>query len=1048
MTLTYNSPEYKPKQLARPTPIKKNSLLSAGDLDMPRSKSTPPSHSHLHERIEHIYNHSLMATNWSPKQFFDLQTFGCQELLEEAGDINEYSPEDFEQLNCMQHRVFHSLRQGRIMNTKDLELYKLFSQLFDTSYEQAKRKVSPLHEKFKEAFHLDTTPAYDSKTGIVALNFDQLHFAQKLIEQAFPGFIALSQNPKQNRQVAHLLQLVIMGDQIIFPPESAEVFEVKEVGGWWGNGTKASFPMLARPTTFSSIMGLACDSQPHLREECRKGLDFFIQEFIEGAHSLEIGNYSTTSLEIDQKNLASFLNYFAETIIEHVKEIERSFPNTTKFSLHHFCKNLANTFSLELTIDEITSLDEKADEIIREAFLFLHPIETNALEEVVSRVSSRLPLNKKLMIQIIQLKFIEFTLFWGTNYEEAFAKEIRGFYNEYTGSNSENPIRLRRTLLRYRFDAKLAPECCDVQFQLYFPNSTTYNFGISESCGENAPICQVTSSLTFEYPFTRCFYFNTGPIKKENAFKQCFWSWRTPERLVEYTLKKICPLYYEKSLKKRLNIFVCSLRKLEKIQEGESLTISSDHQITITPPSSSWSQTLSYYMNWTSSDEEATQSTKNSHKDETLVARLKSFIQEGISIYEEYTRRQKLLYESDKHPPLMISYQLANLLEGAIKGLKTYISTRISEGQVEVKDVFTSLIQWIETDIQNKLPSSSSTIEGLHQGPGFITTIKNGLFESNNGEDIDWKIKLYQSILKQLRLILKQEIISREIDNHDRENPIDSFLLLDFSHPGMKGIQELLSDLFKNIDISVTSREQFTQYYLWILRNAYATNFVKKFRRCSDIFDEQPDFQGIRILRAIGYFLCTSINLDRECKALNQKFFDLGTQLMEHNPTLKIGFKPTGSYLLERIDILHYFFHEVGSNHKTPEISKWLKSLKDHWNFNFDPNTQGNLPHKLADILISDGEKVKNTSCIACGSTTVEGWVSYAQKNQEFQRAMEQYRENEMRHLFVINQDLRAGSCFKRLKGGNETDRINAILGMTEGLEDTFFPIVLSKNSA
>lgn len=1028
--------------IVHPVPKRKNSLLNPYDIELPRARSTPPSPSFIHQAAnqdgKRSLDISLNVTEWSRKKFHELQTYGCAWLLEQGGDINQYTSEDFEQISCMQHRVHHIFTQKRVVSPEDLELYKLFSRLFDTSYEQAKESVKIIRKRFTEAFYPVTAPTYDSETGIVTLNYDQLDFAQKLIKEAYPGFFALSQNPKQNLQVAHIAQLLVLGEKINRLPPTAEAFEVREIGSKWGNDI-FSFPVLKKSSRLLDLSGKTLRDQVDLSVECREAVNLLIKEFIEGDQSLVIGEYSTSELNRDEKSLATFLSHFSQTIVEHIRKVESTHPGNTFVEIQQLCKNLSRVFSTQ----------EDAKSIIGISLQFLH---SDEIKQLVDYKPQDLPIEINIAQQAILLKFIEFSLFLRSNYEDKIHKQLEAFYSDYVarakvGEKGEH-VQLRRARLSYSFDTSLKPKLCEVHHQVYFPSPVANLLSLSENYGGNVPIGNIVSTIEFGKNPNSLFYLNSAIPTKDYAFKQCLWNWRTPERLIEHTLKKICPKYYSKSLKKQLNDFFSNLKELIKIQEEDQLTISEDLKISISSPEKKgWTSTLSSYL-WSSSDSESDTSSSYHINNDLTVERLKTIIDEGLCLYEEYTRRQKLLKASDENPTLMISYQLANLLEGSIAGCNRYISTQINEGNTGVKEAFTPLINYIHDEILTKLPSaSSSTIEGIHQPRGLVSNIKYGVMESNNGHDIEWKVIRYQSMLRQLQIGLKP-IIAREFDFTESEDPIQQFLSQDYENPGVKLLQVLIDDLYNNIDLTITDPKQFTQFYLKSLRKAYSNKFILKLRECSDSLDERMSGQGIRCIRKICFFLYTGINLEPECLALNQRFYDLGRQLVEHDPSIVINDSSTKSYLLERIDTLHYFFHEVGSNHKAPEISRWFKSLKDHWNFAFDPNTEGNLPHKQGQVLATDGKKQKTTNSIACGSTTVEGWISYAQKNQEFLRAMEEYREREMRHVFVINQDLREGSWLKRLKGGVETDRINAILGISEGLEDTFFPVVLSKNSA
>jgi hypothetical protein len=1022
--------------------IPNTSRLTVSDQDFPRPSSTPPSPSHMRHHVSPQTNMALFhVKEWSVKKFSEFKTHSCTWLLEQVTDVNNFTSEDFEELGYLQLRNHQNLKKQRLMVTEDLKLYSLLCTLFDKSYEQAKTDVATFRKQFLEAFYPDTTPIYHRENGSIILNYDQLTFAQQLLKQSFPGFFALAKDEKNICQVAHITQLLILGDDLLSKhPSSAEVFEVREIGHQWGNRVPCvPLDVSSRSLLENNYHHLRV--YPNITNECREAMNLLIEQFIDGNSSLTIGDEF-----LKEHTVSSFVQKFGRSVRDYILTVESKNPGTTKKELT----------TLRTTYNRTFGVTEEWKEIFENAFRYFHPNEIKELRNVNSALAAEHSIDEELLNTAIHAKFLEFLLFIKSDHSQIVHARLEDFYKDYLvrakiGAEGKH-AHFRCTSVNHQFDASLKPVSCTIHHQMYFSSETANMLGLCENFGSDVSIGKIVSTFEFGKNSDSIFYIQNKLPTESNAFTHCFWNWRTPERLIEYTLKEVCPEYLAKSIKQKLNQFISQLKKLDSIKLDDELTISQNLDITIyTPPPATWFSSFTYYMTTGSSDEETTTIVTESQTDELLASRLKMIIQEGMGIYEEHNRRQKLLKSTDQRPNLMTAYQIANLLDGVKKAFNAYISTQISKGYTNVRAEFQPLIQWLNHEVLPTLPSCSSKIEGFHQPVGLMTHIKNGIFESTNCHDIEWKVIRYQSMLRQLRFGITN-IIAEEYNLKSIEDSIQHFLSLDPPKKSSQELHELIENLFNNVDLTITNTEQFTQYYLSCVRTAYAIDFILKLRSCHESLQNSSNIKAQKCIRKIANLLYTKIDLERECLALIQKFYDLGNILVEHDPTLALSHEKTDSYLLQRIDQIQHYFNVTGSNNLTPEIKRWLKSAKDHWNFGFDPNTEGNLPHKFGDILFQQGKKTRKIKSLAFGSSTVEGWVNYAHTNAEFQAWMECYRSEGKSHLFVINQDLRSGNLLermiKRVKGGVETDRINAILGMTEEFDQTLFPIVLSKNSA
>lgn len=1031
--------------------INREASSSASEsFDFARPRSTPPSPSFMRPLpIEPCTRESVNGALWPRKKSSEFHPPELSRLLELNRNIHSYDPEDFEEIKCLQQRIRQTRKSNQKMSLQDLRLYKTFCKLFEASYLEAQSKALVLHQLFTEAFYSDTSPTYHRETGIITLNYDQLDFVQRLLKQAFPGFFALAESPMQNQQIAHLAHIVLLGENSATSPPSAEVIEIREIGWKWER-EHAHISLIEQQKYLLDKIASSANPFLSLSAASAEGVDLLDNLFIRGPNMLAIGEFSTDKLK--EKKFFAFLNEFILTIVKHINKVESEFPGRTAAETKIFYRSLAYAFSL----------DYDTQNIVKEGLLYLPPSISRELGRLSHLYSSAVPCDEQLLETVIALKFLELALFVRLRYDEAIHSGLNRFYESYIADskekNGKETLIFRPTMLTYRFDASLKPIACEMYHQMI----TISSRGELRSCEDantRSVVGTIFSTLEFktnqsvrlnQWP-RNLFYIDTSFTIQENIFNQCLWNWRAPKKLMEDSLEKICPEYYGKSIKQQWSKFIFRLKQLASLKANDQLSISEGFSLSITTPAQGgwFNPLITYLLPSSSSSAEKEESYEESEKMHILAERLKAMIDDGMGVYKEYTRRQRLIPQNDDAQAQMISYQqdqLAQLLKSAIEGLR----------QLEAEELH-PLIRWIEGEHLSPFLSSSSLIDHSHPSTGVVALIKNGILESNNGHDIDWKVNRYQSMLRQLRSGIAP--IVAETFHLDLEDPIPQFLSMKFEHAGMTELQTHISNLFHLVDLTIVKPEQFTQYYLKSLRDAYALHFIGELRNCIATLAPSADTypEAIHCIRKICCYLYTEIHLEKECIALNEKFYKMGSKYLTQPPLEISGeFDQMGSgqdqgsnsYLTERIDALHDSFHATGSEHKIPDIRKWGKSIKDHWNFGFDPNTEGNLPHRLGEILIKQEDSKREVRCIACGSATVEGWLSYARENPEFYEFIKEYQDQGKCHLFVINQDLREGSWFKRLKGGVETDRINVLLGMAEGFEETFFPIVLSKNSS
>jgi hypothetical protein len=351
----------------------------------------------------------------------------------------------------------------------------------------------------------------------------------------------------------------------------------------------------------------------------------------------------------------------------------------------------------------------------------------------------------------------------------------------------------------------------------------------------------------------------------------------------------------------------------------------------------------------------------------------------------------------------------------------------------------------------------------------------SGLINSTNPKDFSWKIIRYQAILKQLK---------------EQCSPMGELLLnLDAQEPITLQLNELYKTLME-VDLSQDDPTTFNRDYLNLLRKTYTENFIIKLRAIVLNLNDIPSEELKNTILALCQYLFTRIDLYQQSLDLVRDFDAWGANYL-HRPSVTKSIHSNNKQIDYYLHALHEHFNKVPLSAKRPLVSSLGSSFKGVTSHGFDPLTESNLPHVLGQLEFTSGQGPgSKISILGFGSPTIQEiytvkefgeaicevvsvtvkkcWqIIYPGSAQTvetpkvplsenakkatsicplFKGWLENYKNTGTSHLFVLNQDLRAGST--RIEG-DERARIQTILETAEleSLKETLFVVVISKNS-
>jgi hypothetical protein len=332
-------------------------------------------------------------------------------------------------------------------------------------------------------------------------------------------------------------------------------------------------------------------------------------------------------------------------------------------------------------------------------------------------------------------------------------------------------------------------------------------------------------------------------------------------------------------------------------------------------------------------------------------------------------------------------------------------------------------MQGLEKSIANTDGQHAEQLKDLRERMDHVRTIveriEGTFLQSDNPDDIDWKVLKYEAVLRSL----KQEF--EKIPTSNVTALEESFCLV--SENSQAELVPLIK-ILKGFEIYSTVN-RFNQEYLGRLRTIL-DQFLVELR-----FLVSNPKASDSILDVCKY-LFLQVKLENECFQLIKKMDKLGRA---HRPQQKESFFPHS--LIEIYENLNAVPYAA----KAPLHHQIANSARGTYNFDFDPFRQGNPIHLIYQIK----SPLKSIYAVGMGNPTNEAWGQEAQINPEFLGLLKSMTKSNKRFLLVSNQNYQSGNQFLGwLLGGDETSRIKAtVLKLPQQFPGTFYTIALSKNS-
>lgn len=366
------------------------------------------------------------------------------------------------------------------------------------------------------------------------------------------------------------------------------------------------------------------------------------------------------------------------------------------------------------------------------------------------------------------------------------------------------------------------------------------------------------------------------------------------------------------------------------------------------------------------------------------------------------------------------------------------------------------LLDYSEIEYRDEEETSQG---GVFQGIGSVfkymykTTVQS-VFQSEEAEDIRWKIDKYETVLIRLRKgvenILNSDLkISYEelkVQDVETLSPLQSYL------------SRVVVALFDQ-KIETNNQDRLTQQYLSSIRQCYG-NFIVRMREAAhevEIQEKKIEGEDIlfrNIIDKICEFRMRGVNFKKCCEDTVETFYQMGKRVITN---LNLSKTPT---LREEVEYYYECIRLAPITAKAPILNQLGNSLKGYFNLGFDPDLQANIPHQWFTLELG----CKNVDMFVCGSPTIE-WPTQLNISDNFKGFLRHCRTNHQIHLYVSLQNTIPVSkqgythtltsyipeiCLGPIEtvvGGDETNRSQSIFGLEESFSGNFYVMGLSKNS-
>ena len=609
------------------------------------------------------------------------------------------------------------------------------------------------------------------------------------------------------------------------------------------------------------------------------------------------------------KDLKNSFESFIESFVAVYSNIKIK-KCSVKSIVQIFCKKLLDQIpDDELNIydnDFFTKLFSKVPSEIKEKFLFYTTIKDD-----------------KDLENFIRLKIFEFALFTanfnGHNVLESFG-------NEYKNCRTHKKFNyLEINLLEHRYILDDCLRCTQhiIKNQINAVAKEMHNVDVARNFKSNSQSFYLSLSLKFEKMSRHLFHIHYLKFPRLISICNCTFDWNTAKFLTEGALGlgMIKPDAFALVESFRFKKIMSSLDVFAKISPGDSVKFDGD--LTFEKVNQGWYTCLTYLVPYLGNPE--------TEKCNELVQNLLKFYKQADILSKSYIKKIKFSRCEENN----LIYRLRVAIDQSKKGLENLAKTMLNSGVTNAMDLFQNILKSIDQDWFQDIPIIPySLYKYTVDERSVLEYFTSGLFQSENPEDIDWKIHRYQSVLRQLRNFLENLLIkyfSQEEKKHFFKCTFDSKIESD----SQKFILNLLS-----LDLHEKKGNELNQRYLSQIRDEYAINFIMALRGI--LFEIEKNEKEIGLsdqqtkLQSFFYELCealfSKIDLKETSLELNEKFNVLGK---DNQSVLEdICQKDDGS-LTFRVSKMHENFYKARQSAKVPFINKIFNSARGNWNFGF-----------------------------------------------------------------------------------------------------------------
>lgn len=982
----------------------------------------------------------------------------------EHQDLNSKQRKDYA-------RLVRTIEEGSSVrgaySEDDQAILEQLNHSFYQSFLKAVPEAIELNKVFREICTFQETDlSIDAQSGVIHCSFAMFSVANSIARKKFAGLVSLVHTEEQEAYVFRLILTIMIGDPELSPQHDMgynvlfksfcfnDLRDFSSFSRDLEEGGASVDTLLAN--SFSSGNNSFYDKS---LSALRTASDV-ITNYERGDPTVKI-SFAQSSYQDAQEALLGFGQImeilaakFKFYLLNHPESLPMLFEQTKNSQLY---KEIKKRYA-----ESFPGNSEDMPNIFSETIFnwFLDISQISGWKDIVKALTSDESQLKQLFLagkkrvtrveiqSVLRLKLLEVLITIGCLNETIVTQEdnqMLSAYRKPLGTKTKKiPIHAKCVRSNCRIDLETWRIHLETESEISLDPYLYVSLRHGERLGKR-PVIGSTAS-EYQYPLIQGSVKSVLNSSRIFLMKELKFNWRAPENVLSFFVSQINPPILETLPSASLQKEVENIRQIANLERNDALIIDfTGLKFQKKSPPSLWDFVPG--SSWISGSSEGANDFEELSEEETL-AKISSYLEYFRGHLERYL---KFIRYGAVDQDLCVQ-NLAEVHQTILKvksGLIELSATYTDRGK-NLLDSFSAIYKLIDNRIIAILPKIEERYSKGDQR-SWPEAIYNTFVSSNEPEDIGWKIERYRSILMQLKSGC-DKLVSKIFGGETPESFLEKIPLVgDYS----LSIRNCLSAV---IDGSSSPNKQvpYTREILDSFRSTLTDGFITNLRQAAQEKNdaqkngEEVDLSYILLLEGLGKFFYTGINLEEQHSNSVKNFDRWGQGLVRDELPLIIdeSYNPSLTHPFEKI---HKHMAQAPAGPKAPIQDRLTKSLKDRYGF-LDSNMESNPAHAVFELDIVSGTKTKKVTALAFGSPTKEVF-SKTELVPEFVLFQEALEREKKKYLYIINQSMipvdESMIPVGKLKGGDETKRVDAILGLAdkERFKKTFYAWVFSMDS-